>query len=157
MQALIFAGREYSTAAVMLHQVVADQFGLSVTDLKTLDLLQRRGPLTAGEIARHTGLATASVTSLIDRLEKKHLVRRLRDGEDRRRVLVRLTPRLEKTIAPLFRSLNRRMLVRFATYRRDQLELIAEFLVRGASEMREEAGKLREGPSRAASRRARQR
>ena len=39
--ALLFAGREYSTAAVMFHNAVAERFGLSVTDLKTLDLLQR--------------------------------------------------------------------------------------------------------------------
>ena len=69
--ALMFAGREYSTAAVLFHDAVAKRFRLSVTDLKALDILQRRGGLTAGEIAVRTSLATASVTSLIDRLPEE--------------------------------------------------------------------------------------
>src|SRR5262245_49523593 len=125
----MFAGREYSTAAVMFHNAVAQKFGLSVTDLKTLDILQRRGELTAGEIALHTSLATASVTSLIDRLEKRRLVRRLRDPGDRRRVVVKLTATLEKTIAPLFESLSRRMLARFKGYSDEQIALIRNFLM----------------------------
>jgi len=142
---LMFAGRDYSTAAVMFHNTVAERFGLSVTDLKTLDILQRLGPLTAGDLAAHTNLATASVTSLIDRLQKKRLVRRLRDLGDRRRVVVKLTPNLEKTIAPLFESLSRRMLARFKGYSDAQIETIVDFLTRSAREMREEAAKLASG------------
>jgi DNA-binding MarR family transcriptional regulator len=136
------AGREYSTAAVMFHSAIGERFGLSVTDLKTLDLLQRLGPLAAGEIATHTGLATASVTSLIDRLERKRLVRRLRDRADRRRVIVSLTPSVGKTIVPLFESLSRRMLARFRSYSDDEIASIREFLTSGAHEMRDEAAKL---------------
>jgi DNA-binding MarR family transcriptional regulator len=143
--ALMFAGREYSTAAVVFHDAVAKRFRLSVTDLKTLDILQRRGGLTAGEIAVRTSLATASVTSLIDRLQKKGLVRRLRDPGDRRRVVVELTPKLEKTIAPLFKSLSHRMLARFKTYSDEQIAVIRDFLTHGADEMRAEAGKLVKG------------
>jgi DNA-binding MarR family transcriptional regulator len=140
----MFAGREYSTAAVMFHNAVADRFGLSVTDLKALDILQRVGPVTAGDIATHTSLATASVTSLIDRLEKKGLVRRTSDpAGDRRRVLVELTPRLAKTIAPLFESLSRRMLRRFEGYGDDQIAVIRDFLSSGSEEMRQEAAKLK--------------
>lgn len=139
------AGREFSTAAVMFHGAVAERFGLSVTDLKTLDLLQRLGSLAAGQIATHTGLATASVTSLIDRLERKRFVRRLRDRGDRRRVVVSLTPNVEKTIAPLFASLNRRMLARFRTYDEDLMASIREFLESGAREMRDEVAKLTAG------------
>jgi DNA-binding MarR family transcriptional regulator len=136
------ASREYSTAAVMFHHAVADRFGLSVTDLKALDILQRRGELSAGELAAQTSLATASVTSLIDRLEKKRLVRRVRDSADRRRVVVRLTPNLEKFIAPLFDSLSRRMLARFQKYPDEHVAIIDQFLSSSARDLREEAAKL---------------
>ena len=139
---LLDSAREFSTAAVMFHGLVAQRIGLSVTDLKALDLLQRLGPLPAGAIAAHTGLATASVTSLIDRLGKRRLVRRSRDRGDRRRVLVSLTPHVQRTIAPLFASLNRRMLARLKRYDRDQAALIEQFLLGAAREMREEATKL---------------
>lgn len=88
VEAILFAGRESSAATVMFHTAVAARAGLTATDSKTLDTLIRVGPVTAGELARHTGLATASVTSLIDRLEQKGLVRRARDARDRRRVMV---------------------------------------------------------------------
>jgi DNA-binding MarR family transcriptional regulator len=137
------ASREYSTAAVMLHAAVGERFGLSVTDLKALDVLQRVGPTTAGVIGAHTGLASGSVTSLIDRLEKKGLVRRTPDaGGDRRRVVVVLTPKLGKTIAPLFASLNRKMIERLDRHRDAQLETLRAFLAGAAEDMREEAARI---------------
>ena len=53
--ALLAEGREYSTAAVIFHGAVAARFRLTATDLKTLDILQRQGTRTAGELAAHTG------------------------------------------------------------------------------------------------------
>jgi DNA-binding MarR family transcriptional regulator len=126
----------------MLHCLVAERFGLSATDLKALDILQRMGPQPAGGIAKQTGLAAASVTSLIDRLEAKRFVRRQRDKGDRRRVVVMLTENVEQSIAPLFRGLNRRVLARFRRYSEREISIIREFLIRGAQDMREELSKL---------------
>lgn len=60
------AGSENSTATVLFHAAIAERLGLGPSDHKALDILARHGPLTAGEIGEHTGLASASVTSLID-------------------------------------------------------------------------------------------
>jgi DNA-binding MarR family transcriptional regulator len=49
-----------------------------------------RGAQTAGAIARRTGLTPASVTGLLDRLERKGFARRHRHGADGRRVLVEI-------------------------------------------------------------------
>jgi DNA-binding transcriptional ArsR family regulator len=69
--ALSEAARAHSTATVLFHTAMAEQFGLSPTESKTMDLLERFGPLTAGELVERTGLASPSVTALIDRLESK--------------------------------------------------------------------------------------
>lgn len=95
LSALAIAGRESSTATVMFHTAIAERAGLTATDAKAMDILTRHGALTAGELSEHTGLATASVTSLIDRLEARGRVRRVRDRADRRRVIVE--PVREKT------------------------------------------------------------
>src|SRR5262245_29131941 len=79
LEDLAEAGRRHSDATVMLHSAIAQRFDLTATDLKALGFLDRLGASTAGEIAHHTGLATASVTSLIDRLEMRGFVRRTRD------------------------------------------------------------------------------
>ena len=85
-------GREFATAIVMFHEAVGKLVGLSSVERKSLDVLQRLGPVTAGAIAEHTGLTTGAVTGLVDRLENAGHVERVRDPEDRRRVVVRLKP-----------------------------------------------------------------
>jgi len=59
--------------------------------LSLLRLLAVTGPLSVGDQARHLGLSRATATELVDRLEGKGLVDRLRDARDRRRVFVSLT------------------------------------------------------------------
>lgn len=54
--------------------------------------LAESGPLTVGEQADHLGLSRPTVSELVDRLEAKGLVARMRDDRDRRRVFVWLTP-----------------------------------------------------------------
>jgi DNA-binding MarR family transcriptional regulator len=64
---------------------------LSTSQLLVLDLLAEDAPQTVGTIAAHVGLAQATVTSMIDRLEQRSLVERRRGESDRRRVRVVLT------------------------------------------------------------------
>jgi DNA-binding MarR family transcriptional regulator len=81
-------GREHSDATVLFHSALAAELGLHPTDYKALGVLDRLGPMSAGELGRHTGLAAASVTNLIDRLVAKGFLRREPDPVDRRRVLL---------------------------------------------------------------------
>jgi DNA-binding MarR family transcriptional regulator len=60
--------------------------------LAVLQHLAVAGPLTVGEQAGHLRLSKASASELVDRLEAKGLVERMRDDRDRRRVFVWLTP-----------------------------------------------------------------
>ena len=52
--------------------------------------------ITAGELAAEAGLTTGAVTAVIDRLERAGYARRVRDDEDRRRIKVEVTPKLER-------------------------------------------------------------
>lgn len=49
------------------------------------------GPLTAGELASRINLSQGTVTDILNRLEARGLVQRLRDAEDKRRVIVSLS------------------------------------------------------------------
>jgi DNA-binding MarR family transcriptional regulator len=139
---LLAALREHNTAAVMFHAAVGQRFGLSVTDMKTLDILQRSGPLSAGELAARTGLATPSVTSLIDRLHRRRIVRRRRDARDRRRVIVELSPNLDRKFASVFESFVRSTLALIESYADEQLAVLLSFLTRSAEETREQTARL---------------
>src|SRR5450759_170286 len=59
--------------------------------LEVLQHLSAGGPLTVGEQAEHLGLRRNSVSELLQRLEAKGLIARIRDERDERRVLVWLT------------------------------------------------------------------
>ncbi|MFM1895728.1 MAG: hypothetical protein RLZZ385_802 [Pseudomonadota bacterium] len=48
-------------------------------------------PLTAGDLAEQVNLSQGTVTDILNRLEQRQLLRRTRDTEDRRRVIVELT------------------------------------------------------------------
>lgn len=127
---LAVVGRENSNAAVMFHAAIGERIGLGVTEEKTLDLLQRHGPLTAGEIGRLTGLAPASVSGLIDRLEAKWFVRRLRDTKDRRRVIVEINEERLMGFGDLFGPLMSGLADLYTRYTDAELELIIDFMRR---------------------------
>jgi DNA-binding MarR family transcriptional regulator len=130
--AFVAAARRSSTTAVLFHGAVAERFGLSPTDAKALEILDRRGPLTAGELAAETGLAKTSVTSLIDRLEEKHFVRRVRDPRDRRSVIVEPNPKTLGRLTATYQNFHDATLEVLSRYTDDQLETITDFLTRGA-------------------------
>jgi len=135
--AVIRASRENSTLAVFFHTAIAEQVGLGATDEKTLFILRRDGPLTAGEIAQQTGLTTASVTNLIDRLERKGFVQRVRDSADRRRVIVQPNEERLAELDRLFGSIQAAFALMLDAYNDAQLATIADFLTRSAEYTRQ--------------------
>lgn len=73
---------------------------LTLTQLTVLRIL-RAGPLTAGRLGHEAGLSPTSVTRIVDRLERRGLVSRRREGEDRRYVEIHLEPAGESLIGQL--------------------------------------------------------
>jgi DNA-binding MarR family transcriptional regulator len=142
LRTLARVGREHSDATVLFHAAVAERLDLHPTDEKALSLLQRLGPLSAGDLARQTGLATASVTNLVDRLERKGFVRRLRDPRDRRRIVVEARPEGVEEAARLFQSTGSSLARLYHRYSVADLAVIADFLARNAARLRAETARL---------------
>ncbi|HET6332130.1 MAG TPA: MarR family transcriptional regulator [Polyangiales bacterium] len=130
--AVIHASRRSATAAVMFHGAIADQHSLTATDTRTLELLDRLGPQSAGEIAAHTGLAATSVTALIDRLEARGLVRRAADANDRRKVLVEPVPQRTAELNQPYAAIASATTSLMRRFDERELAAIAEFLNAGA-------------------------
>jgi DNA-binding MarR family transcriptional regulator len=114
----------------MFHTAIAERAGLTATDAKTMGILARHGSLTAGELASHTGLATASVTSLIDRLETKGMVRRIHDRADRRRVIVEPVRENTEGNTSFFGAIQSAIEALVEDYSDGQLQTILEFMRR---------------------------
>src|SRR5262252_11018617 len=128
--ALAFGAAIRRTGSLMqlMGQAAADRIGINATDLNCLNILSFSGHMTAGELARVTGLTTASITGVLDRLEEAGFVRRERDPHDRRRVIVRLdAARGLRDVAPVFAPVIAAWQAVAARYTDEQLSLILEF------------------------------
>lgn len=135
-------GREHSDATVLFHSTVAGLLDLHPTDYKVLGILESRGSMSAGEIARATGLAPASVTELIERLVRKGFVKRARDAQDARKVLVVPDARRAAEGRQLFASPGRSLARLWERYDDEQLVTIADFLSANTERLRRETAKL---------------
>jgi len=90
--AILAAVRAIGSATDSYRRAVIAESGLGTADLVTLSLLQREEPQQASRIGESTGLTPGSVTALLDRLEDRGYLTRVRTDHDRRSLEVRLTP-----------------------------------------------------------------
>lgn len=134
------AGRAQSTAIVLFHTALAAKQGLLPSETKAIELLDRFGPMTAGELGQRTGLAPASITGLVDRLEQKGFAKRVKDPRDGRRVLVEHDPSGSMRFAPHFMPFMIAMEKLYQRFSTEELEVILRF-VREATEIQTEAAK----------------
>jgi DNA-binding MarR family transcriptional regulator len=124
----LLAIRRAGSVMQLLGAASAERIGINVTDLNCLNILALSGRMTAGELARATGLTTASITGVLDRLEEAGFVRRERDPHDRRRVIVRLdAARGLRDVAPVFAPVVAAWRAVAAQYTDDELRLILGF------------------------------
>jgi DNA-binding MarR family transcriptional regulator len=147
--AATFAAAIRRTGSLMqlMNQAAADRIGINSTDLNCLNILSFRGQMTAGELARETGLTTASITGVVDRLEEAGFVRRERDPQDRRRVVIRLV--LEhalRDVASVFLPMVRDWNEMAARYSDDELKVIVDFYNRMQQVLQKHLTRLREAP-----------
>lgn len=121
--------RASQTATDRLDALAAEALGINRTDARCLDLLGQAGEaLSAGRLAAASGLTTAAITGVIDRLEARGYVERVPDPADRRRVLVRTTPSLHERVDAIWGPLGREGREALARYDAGDLRAILRFL-----------------------------
>jgi DNA-binding MarR family transcriptional regulator len=130
---LTTALRVASAQGLLVSQAVAAKVGLNTTDLECLDIIQTGDLVSAGEIARKTGLTTGAVTTLLDRLEKAGYVKRQADPNDRRRVLIVIQPERLEPLAEIYAPLQAAMEALYRNYSEADLLTIADFTERAAA------------------------
>jgi len=124
--------RELSIQLSLLNHHVGARLEIRDVDLDCLDLVDRHGPLSPSALARRAGLHPATVTGILDRLERGGWVARERDPADRRGVVVR--PRRERgaELLQLYSGMNGAMDEILSGYSDAELELLRDFLHRTA-------------------------
>jgi DNA-binding MarR family transcriptional regulator len=122
--------RELRSQLSLLNHRVGAHVELKDVDLDCLDLINQHGPLSPSALARRAGLHPATITNILDRLERGGWVTRDRDPADRRAVVVRARRDRNAELLGLFAGMNAAMDQLLAAYGEDQLELLADFLHR---------------------------
>ncbi len=138
--------RQFNGLGASFFRAAAGRIGMTVTDMQVIDILESTGPTTAGQLADLTGLTTGAITGMLNRLEEAGLVRRERDPNDGRRVIVRLATGKDemRELGPIFASLGKGWDDMASHYDDEQIAFLLEFLKRSNAITRKEIFRLRE-------------
>lgn len=134
--------RDLRVQLSLLNHRVGARLDLKDVDLDCLDLVARHGPLSPSALARCAGLHPATMTGILDRLERGGWVARERDPSDRRAVLVRVLHDRNADLLRLYSGMNASMDRICAGYGDAELELLADFLRRTADAGRDATDEL---------------
>jgi DNA-binding MarR family transcriptional regulator len=138
------AFRRNGQAGDTMDQAAAEFLGVHRTDTRLLDVLQMTGRMSAGELARAGRLSPAAVTAALDRLERAGYVRRVRDENDRRRVFVEVTARMNELTGQLYGPLAQSGDALLRDLTEEQLTLMRDVMREAARLQLEQADRVRE-------------
>jgi DNA-binding MarR family transcriptional regulator len=124
--------RELSIQLSLLNHQVGAHLDIKDVDLDCLDLVARHGPLSPSALARRAGLHPATMTGVLDRLERGGWITRDRDPSDRRGVAVSARRERGAEMLGLYSGMNGSMDRLCAGYGEEELTLLADFLRRTA-------------------------
>ena len=135
--------QQHSYITIQMHEAIARKAGIPGTDHKYLGFLMEKGQMTAGELSNLTGLTTGAVTGLIDRLEKKKLVKRRFAADDRRKVMIEPnTKKIMALLVPLYKEFRSKSEILIASFSNNEIKIIETFLLKTNELMNETTNKL---------------
>jgi DNA-binding MarR family transcriptional regulator len=111
-----------------LSGTLAGHLKLNRTDLRALEVLRQSDGVTAGELARSLRVTSGATTRVIDSLVEAGHVQREPDQRDRRRTVVRITPKAERAFARALARLQDDWIRVLATYRDDEIQVVLRFV-----------------------------
>src|SRR5688572_12575490 len=136
--------QQYAYNSIQMHEAVARRAGFSGTDHRYLGFLIEKGQMTAGELSNLTGLTTGAVTGLIDRFEKKKLVKRKFADDDRRKVLIEPnTKNIMAVFVPLYKEFRNKSEKLTASFSDKEIKIIETYFSKAIEIMNETTSAMR--------------
>ena len=136
--------QQYAYTSIQMHEAIGRKAGLSGTDHKYLGFLIEKGQMTAGDLSNLTGLTTGAVTGLIDRFEKKKLVKRKFADDDRRKVFIEPnTKNIMAVFAPLYKEFRNKSEKLTASFSDKEIKIIETYFSKAIEIMNETTNAMR--------------
>lgn len=138
--------------AIRAYQAAVDDFdresarllGINETDLRCLEILLQDLPQAIpGELATRLGLTSGSVSTMLDRLEKAGLLTRSPHPDDRRKTIIRVTPRAEQRASALVAPLVTEAAGLLSGYTANEIRLLVDFMQRARELQQRHVERLR--------------
>jgi DNA-binding MarR family transcriptional regulator len=124
--------RAANNQIALLNHQVSTRVELRDVDLDCLDFIAQHGPVSPTTLAKSVGLHPATMTGILDRLERGGWVTRDRDQTDRRGIQVRVLPERNADLLALYAGMDSALDGVCAKYSEAELSTIADFLARSA-------------------------
>ena len=112
----------------VLNHHIGSRVDVRDTDFDCLDLISIHGPLSPSALAKLAGVRPATMTGILDRLERGGWIARDRDTADRRAVLLRVLPDRNTEVLDLYSGMNRLLDRICSDYDDAQVDTIITFL-----------------------------
>ncbi|MCI2418895.1 MarR family transcriptional regulator [Saccharopolyspora sp. K220] len=138
---------DWGNATAQLNAEIAKQMGVTLSDLDCLHALNKHGPATAAELAKHVGLTSGSVSRMIDRLDAAGCIERVRDPGDRRRVLIEPTTEGLNRVRAYYAGLAAHTRDDLADFTDAELAAVLRFIQRVHDNSAAELARLRAAPT----------
>jgi DNA-binding MarR family transcriptional regulator len=126
--AIRVALRDLGAQLALLNLRVGDKLELRAGDLQCLNLIERVGPVSPASLARRTSIHPATLTGIIDRLERGGWVTRDRDPADRRGVVIRVLRDRRAEVSRHYAGMQGRLTDICAGLDEEELAAVAGFL-----------------------------
>lgn len=135
VQEVLIALRRVIRATDMHSRQLVKSAGLTSPQIVLLQAIQEAGEMTIGEAAQRVNLSQATVTSILDRLEKRGLIQRIRSVTDKRKVYVSLSEQGLETLSAAPMPLQRNFVKQFEALQDWEQQMILASLQRIAHMM----------------------
>jgi DNA-binding MarR family transcriptional regulator len=130
-------------AMTKVDEAAAAVLGVNLTDLHCLAILLRQGKAAASQLAHLLGLTRGAVTTVLDRLERVGLAKRIPDPKDRRGVLVEVTATARKRVQAIWGPIGKEGMIQLVGYSSDELRFLHDFLEKARTLQESHAKRIR--------------
>jgi DNA-binding MarR family transcriptional regulator len=132
--------RTGATCAVLFHAAAAARAGLNITDVSCLGILDKEGPMTAGQLAERMGLTRGgAITAVLDRMERAGFLRRRPDPKDRRRAIIELVrDRAYRDLQQVLAKFSTAFTELIESYSDSEIQILLDFSRRANDVLREQ-------------------
>lgn len=125
---VLMAARDNGISSIIFRNAMAKKFGLNLTESLAITLLGINSVSTPTDLSKFIGLTTGATTTLIDRLEKKNIIRRKANPNDRRGTIIEVTEEYSKKAQKLVSGIAKANQELISQYSDKELKVIADFL-----------------------------